>query len=491
MAKVLAFFNLSILSSFYSEPIDMANSQNCGLSKVATVGTVFGTGLFSYGRLDKRTFLSALFGAALGFGLGILSCGLLNSLLLLLKRDKPSEQLRHMADQLACVKAELSELRNEAFYAKTNSLNSKNNDEIQPIFLVDDDYDLDGDYEKYFDVETVGDDVNSPLSTRFPSEVLSSTNSFQSVCSNDSAYCTMTAQVPTDVLEELDKLTDYALGECSSSELQIHSHEDYVNPAIHAYARCLVYMCKYRYRPEFLWRLARATYAASEAALPDEENVQQKDDVLHGLNDIAYKVQTRRQFIESGIKHARRALSLIQRAHTSDLVNDPIKRAPVYKWLAVLIGVYSSYLSAQQRIQYGYEFKASYFAELIDTAIKLDDSDALSYYLQGRWCYEVYNLSWLERQIASRLFASPPTSTIKEAEIAFEKAEKLRPNHYAALYLYRAKCSISHSDYVTALYNLNKARGLFAQQRNPLPHTDTGSIQQQVDQLYEKYSGYL
>ncbi|KAK4472376.1 hypothetical protein MN116_003635 [Schistosoma mekongi] len=468
----------------------MANSQNCGLSKVAIVGTVFGTGLFGYGRLDKRTFLSALFGAALGFGLGILSYGLLNSLLFL-KRDKPREQLRHMAYQLACVKAELSELRNEAYYAKINGLNSKDNDEIPSTFLVDDDYYLDDDYEKYFDVESVSDDLNPPLSqfTRFPSEVLSSTNSFQSVhshLSNDSAYCTMTVEVPTNVLEELDKLTDYALGECSSSELQMHSHEDDVSPAIHAYARCLVYMCKYRYCPEFLWRLARATYAASEGALPDEESAQQKNDVLHGLNDIAYKVQTRRQFIESGIKHARRALSLIQRAPASHLANDPTKQAPVYKWLAVLVGVYSSYLSAQQRIQYGYEFK-----ELIDTAIKLDNSDALSYYLQGRWCYEVYNLSWLERQIASRLFASPPTTTIKEAEIAFEKAEELRPNHYAALYLYRAKCSISHSDYKTALYNLNKARGLFAQQRNPLPHTDTGSIQKQVDQLYSKYSGYL
>lgn len=111
-----------------------------------------------------------------------------------------------------------------------------------------------------------------------------------------------------------------------------------------------------------MWRLARATYIASVEA-PLDEAVSQKDDASHGhhtLNDIAYKVQTRRQFIESGIKHARRALSLAQRAPPPPLDNDPTKLAPIYKWLAILVGVYSSYLSAQQRIQYGYEFKASY-----------------------------------------------------------------------------------------------------------------------------------
>lgn len=33
----------------------------------------------------------------------------------------------------------------------------------------------------------------------------------------------------------------------------------------------------------------------------------------------------------------------------------------------------------------------------------------------------MYNVSWIERQIASRLFGKPPTSTIEEAETAFEK----------------------------------------------------------------------
>ncbi|XP_018648480.1 hypothetical protein Smp_173640 [Schistosoma mansoni] len=477
----------------------MGNSENVGLSKSATAGTIFGARLLSCGRIDKRTFLSALLGAGLGFALGVLSHHLLNGLLLFLKRDKQSEQLRHMTEQLVSVRAELSELRNELYNSHIKSLDSKDNDDVPPVFIADDDYGLDDDYENYFDVENIGDDLNSPSiqSGKFPEEVLSSANSFQSVCShlsNNSLYWSTTVQVPAEVLEEIDKLADHALGESSSSDLQMHPNDNDINPGIQAYARCLVYM--------------------------------QKDDALHSqhtLNDIAYKVQTRRQFIESGIKYARRALSLAQRAPPPPLDNDPTKLAPIYKWLAILVGVYSSYLNAQQRIEYGYEFKAIPFTsfdilygkkskycslqinslvdnnigecyceyELIDTAIKLDASDALSYYLQGRWCYEVYNISWIERQIASRLFGKPPTSTIEEAETAFEKAEELRPNHYAALYLYQAKCSLSYLDYKTALYKLNKARGLFGQHRYPIPHTDTGSIQQEVEQLYEKYSGYL
>ncbi|CAH8833208.1 unnamed protein product [Trichobilharzia szidati] len=375
------------------------------------------------------------------------------------------------------------------------------NVETLPYFMFDDDTDSMDDYEKFLDVENDDDDFNSASfkSAKSPTEVLSSVNSFHSVnshLSNDYSYWDMTVRVPANILEEIDKLADYALGEHSSSELQINPSGDSTTPGMQAYARCLVYRHKYRFCPEFLWRLARATYIASEEA-PSDEVIQETDMLKNkpasesshssrNLNDIACEVQSRKQFIESGIKCARRALNIIQKSNLSLLDDDPIKLAPIYKWLAILVGVYSSYVSAQQRIQYGYEFK-----ELIDTAIKLDASDALSYYLQGRWCYEVYNLSWIERQIASKLFSKPPTSTIEAANTAFENAEKLRPNHYAALYLYRAKCSICTSDYKTALHYLDIARNLFARHRHPMPHTDTGSIREQVDQLYNKYCRYL
>ncbi|VDM22819.1 unnamed protein product, partial [Hydatigera taeniaeformis] len=33
--------------------------------------------------------------------------------------------------------------------------------------------------------------------------------------------------------------------------------------------------------------------------------------------------------------------------------------------------------------------------------------------------FKVYNLSWLERQFASRLFSAPPTATLEEAMAEF------------------------------------------------------------------------
>ncbi|VDP81416.1 unnamed protein product [Schistosoma mattheei] len=93
--------------------------------------------------------------------------------------------------------------------------------------------------------------MNSPSIqfSKFPEEVLSSANSFQSVgshLSNNSSYWSMTVQVPTDVLEEIDKLADYALGEYSSGDSQMHPNDNDINPGIQAYARCLVYMQKIR-----------------------------------------------------------------------------------------------------------------------------------------------------------------------------------------------------------------------------------------------------
>lgn len=92
--------------------------------------------------------------------------------------------------------------------------------------------------------------MNSPSIqfSKFPEEVLSSANSFQSVGSHlsNNSYWSMTVQVPTDVLEEIDKLADYALGEYSSSDSQMHPNDNDINPGIQAYARCLVYMQKVR-----------------------------------------------------------------------------------------------------------------------------------------------------------------------------------------------------------------------------------------------------
>lgn len=48
----------------------------------------------------------------------------------------------------------------------------------------------------------------------------------------------------------------------------------------------------------------------------------------------------------------------------------------------------------------------------------------LNVYVLDHSC-QVYNLTWIERQFASRLFATPPTATIEEAQSAFEEVSPI------------------------------------------------------------------
>ena len=46
-------------------------------------------------------------------------------------------------------------------------------------------------------------------------------------------------------------------------------------------------------------------------------------------------------------------------------------------------------------------------------------------HLLGRFCYEVAELSWWERKMASTLFADPPNATMEEAKEHFMAAEQV------------------------------------------------------------------
>lgn len=147
-----------------------------------------------------------------------------------------------------------------------------------------------------------------------------------------------------------------------------------------------------------------------------------------------------------------------------------------HKWFAIVIGSRGEYVGIKEKIEDGYEFKKH-----IDRAAELAPQDHTVKHLLGRlfscptfnssyqikmppicsrFCYEVAELSWLERKMAATLFADPPHSTMEEARDHFLAAEELKPDGWKENRQYLAKCFISLKDYKTALEWLDKANQL-------------------------------
>ncbi|KAM3918279.1 regulator of microtubule dynamics protein 3 [Leptodactylus fuscus] len=155
-------------------------------------------------------------------------------------------------------------------------------------------------------------------------------------------------------------------------------------------------------RQDFQWRLARSYCDMCEIA---EDIPEKKSYALEGKEEVEAAIQKEGQSAEC------------------------------HKWFAILCGHVSEHEGIQKRIQTGYLFK-----EQIEKAILLQPNDPQSYYLLGRWCYEVSNLGWLERKTASALYETPPSATMDEALQNLLKAEELSPGFSKAARVYIAKC---------------------------------------------------
>ncbi|XP_024280235.1 regulator of microtubule dynamics protein 2 isoform X2 [Oncorhynchus tshawytscha] len=152
----------------------------------------------------------------------------------------------------------------------------------------------------------------------------------------------------------------------------------------------------------FLWRLVRAYV---------------------DVHDITTNLEQKKTHAETGKKVGEEAVKM-----------DPMC-AESHQWYAIMCGIMTEYETVQNRIKNGYIFK-----DHLDKAIELKPQDPMSYYLLGRWCYAVAQLSWIERKIAATLFGEPPSATVQDALKNFLKVEEIRPKYSKLNYVFLAKC---------------------------------------------------
>jgi tetratricopeptide (TPR) repeat protein len=157
-----------------------------------------------------------------------------------------------------------------------------------------------------------------------------------------------------------------------------------------------------------LWRLAKAHFEIADQSL---------DPAVH------------KEHFYPGLEFAKKALDL-----------NP-KSARANHWYAVLIGKIGIIEGTEQKIINSYDVKK--YGKI---SIELDPKYDGSYHLMGRWHYNVADLSWIERSIASWVYATPPEGSFEEAVEFFKKAISTN-NDEIRHYLWLAKSYYELSDY--------------------------------------------
>ncbi|XP_046437542.1 regulator of microtubule dynamics protein 1-like isoform X2 [Daphnia pulex] len=190
----------------------------------------------------------------------------------------------------------------------------------------------------------------------------------------------------------------------------------------HSYTklRSLLLPYKAEDNAEILWRLARATY---EVAKLSSSPIEQKE-----LDFEAYG------YVEGA------------------LLIDPENFA-AHKWMFILLDKKASYEGLKERISQSFVVKKH-----IERACELNPKDATSFHLLGYWCFSVAELPWLQRQIASTLFATPPVSSYEEALQYFLRAEEVEPNFYSTNLLMLGKTYLRLNNKEKAIAYLTRAR---------------------------------
>jgi tetratricopeptide (TPR) repeat protein len=144
----------------------------------------------------------------------------------------------------------------------------------------------------------------------------------------------------------------------------------------------------------------------------DKNNVEVLWKISRGYFDFADRKPTdlefKKPFLYKGRDAAEQALALDD------------KSAAAHKWYAIHHGQVGEAEGTEQKIKNSYGMRDHTLL-----AIKYDPDDDANYHVMGRWHYALSDLSWIERQVASLIYATPPKASFEEALEFFQKANEL------------------------------------------------------------------
>ncbi|KAJ8950608.1 hypothetical protein NQ314_007834, partial [Rhamnusium bicolor] len=130
--------------------------------------------------------------------------------------------------------------------------------------------------------------------------------------------------------------------------------------------------------------------------------------------------------------------------------------ANVHKWMAIIMDTRNGLVSLENRVKY-----SPIVRDHLIRACELNPQDFTSQYMLGRWCFEMSQLSWIQRVIAKYFIATePPKSSYEEAYRYLSKAEELQPRTFLPNIYLLGKTCIEMGQFYKAKYYLNLAVNL-------------------------------
>eukprot|EP00644_Phytophthora_capsici_P016052 jgi/Phyca11/17493/fgenesh1_pg.PHYCAscaffold_28_\ len=176
-----------------------------------------------------------------------------------------------------------------------------------------------------------------------------------------------------------------------------------------------------------MWRLTRAAYDVSNLKAT---STNEKKKLIYYSHDIIQK-----------------ALDLTQ------------DNAEVHNWFwdryGIILSSIGDYEGTKVAISNSYVIRKHW-----ETAIELDPSNSMTYYLLGRWCIAIADLTWLERKAAALLFGKPPESSYDEALKFLLKADEVATEAWKERLLTIAQVYYKKKDYPAARAWVHKALAL-------------------------------